>query len=103
LAAEQYLPAVDAVDDADEGHRVAELLLAAGVGSRLINAPVAERYLATAAKLLGDREFVPGSVAEGDLWIDVQIQWQVVLCSLGRLDEADEVFRTIELRCTDPV
>jgi len=104
LAAEQYLPAVDAVDDAGECRRVAELLLAAGAASQLLNAPLAERYLATAATLLENFDSVPGSKAEDDdLRIAVQIHWQVALCSLGRLDEADEVFRTIELSCADPV
>jgi diguanylate cyclase (GGDEF)-like protein len=85
-------------DDA-ERRRIAELYRAAAAGLRMINYPMAERFLSAATALL------TGLAAAGDdaLLGALEVDRHAVLYSLGRLDEADELYRSIELRCADPL
>ncbi|MCM4080244.1 diguanylate cyclase [Paractinoplanes hotanensis] len=93
VAAQQYLPAAGLV--AGTGHRrqVAELLRSTAAGLRMINYPVAERYLAAAAPLAGD---------DPALLDQILIDHHRALYSLGRLPEADTLWAGLAGRL-DPV
>jgi diguanylate cyclase (GGDEF)-like protein/PAS domain S-box-containing protein len=103
LAAEQYLHAVagpsPAVTDPAEARRAAGLFLAAGTKLRLVNAPIAERYLRAAAGLL---EAV-GTPPDAPLLHGIRRRLHAVLYTLGRLDDAERVYATIAESCDDPV
>ena len=98
FAAEQYLPAVDEVVDRDERLRVAELFRDHAQALRVVNPATAELLLAAALMLVGgDR------LAAGDpLLTLLEIERHAALFALGRMVEADEVYRSIERRCPDP-
>ncbi|WP_432989908.1 AAA family ATPase [Dactylosporangium sp. CA-233914] len=87
-AAEQYLPVVDALDDAAERRRVVGLLRRATGQVALIGEYALVNALLTAAARLVD----PGDVAT---LVEVRTGRHAALYSLGRLDEADEEYRTI--------
>ena len=89
VAAEQYLPVVDAVDDAAERRRVVGLLRRAADQARLIGDYALVNALLAAALRLID----PGETAT---LIEVHTGRHAALYSLGRLDEADEEYRTID-------
>ncbi|MER7278868.1 diguanylate cyclase [Dactylosporangium sp. NPDC000244] len=91
LAAEQYLQAVDLLDDPAEKARVAGLFRAAAGAIRLMNGGVAERFL-LAAQDLGD-EHDPQLLTE----------LHATLYQLGRLAEADDLFAELERCGTDPL
>ena len=96
VAADQYLPVVDAVRDPAERRRVVALLRrAAGQASILSNHPVVERCLTAAARLVE-----PNDTAT---LIEVHIGRHAALASLGRLEEADEIYHAIDRLCTDPL
>jgi diguanylate cyclase (GGDEF)-like protein/PAS domain S-box-containing protein len=99
MAGEQYLHAAAAVSDPAEARRAAGLFLAAGTRLKLINAPTAERYLSAASALL----LAVGEPADDPLLADVRSCLHEVLHTLGRLGDADEVYRAIAERCDDPV
>jgi signal transduction histidine kinase len=92
VAAEQYLPVVDEVDDPAERRRVVSLL----------------RRAADQARLIGDYELVNALLAAALALVDATQTAAVVevrtgrhaaLFSLGRLEEADEEYRRIEELC----
>ena len=92
VAAEQYLPVVDAVDDPAERRRVVGLLRRAADQAALIGDYALVNALLAAALRLID----PGETAT---LIEVHTGRHAALYSLGRLDEADEEYRTIEELC----
>jgi signal transduction histidine kinase len=89
VAAEQYLPVVDAVDDAAERAVVVRLLRRAADQARLIGDYTPVNALLAAALRLID----PAQTAT---LIEVHTDRHAALYSLGRLDEADEEYRAIE-------
>ena len=88
VAAEQYLPVVDEVDDPTERRRVVALLRQAADQARLIGDYALVNALLTAALRLVDP-------ADGAAVLDVRTGRHAALFSLGRLDEADEDYRSI--------
>ena len=98
LAAEQYLLAPEAVHDASERRDVVALYRRTAAISRLINGVVAERFLAAALAMLHQ-------IAEPQdalLRRAVEVERHALLCSLGRMDEADAVYNEITRNCDDP-
>ena len=98
VAAEQYLPVSEAIDDPDERQRAAALFRTTAAGVRLINPATAERLLSAAIGLLETAE-----PADVELLIELETERHAALYSLGRLDEADSVYAAIERRCTVPL
>jgi signal transduction histidine kinase len=92
VAAGQYLPVIDAVDDPAERRRVVGLLRRAADQAALIGDYALVNALLTAAIRLVD----PG---ETTMLIEVHTGRHAALYSLGRLDEADEEYRTLERLC----
>ncbi|GAA1578263.1 hypothetical protein GCM10009827_120000 [Dactylosporangium maewongense] len=92
VAAEQYLPVVDAVDDAAERRRVVRLLRRAADQATLIGDYALVNALLTAALALVD-------VAETGTLVEVHIGRHAALYSMGHLHEADGDYRTIEGLC----
>ncbi|QYN19199.1 AAA family ATPase [Amycolatopsis sp. DSM 110486] len=89
VAAEQYLPVVDAIDDAGERRRVVGLLRRAADQATLIgDHALVNALLAAALRLIG-----PGETAT---LIAVHTGRHAALYGLGRLYDADEEYRTIE-------
>ena len=88
-AAEQYLSVAGAVDDPAERRQVVALLRGAAGRARLTGDYVLVNTLLAAALELID----PGETA---MLIEVHSARHAALYSLGRLDEADEEYRTIE-------
>jgi signal transduction histidine kinase len=89
VAAEQYLPVVDAVDGAGERPVVVGLLRRAADQARLIG-----DYARVNALLAGALRLIePGETAAR---IEVHTARHAALHSLGRLEEADEDYRAIE-------
>jgi diguanylate cyclase (GGDEF)-like protein len=94
VAAEQYAAVVDEVTDPDERRRVVDLLCrAAQEATMLSNHAVVERVLSTATPV--------ADASDGTL-LRVQNGRHAALYSLGRLDEADEVYRDI-VRLSTPI
>ncbi|WP_218577505.1 diguanylate cyclase [Phytohabitans rumicis] len=92
VAAEQYLPVVDAVDDPGERRRAVGLLRRAAGQAALIGDYALVNVLLTAALRLVDP-------ADAGTLIEVHTSRHAALFSVGRLEEADEEYRTIvELR-----
>ncbi|MEV4136750.1 AAA family ATPase [Dactylosporangium sp. NPDC049742] len=91
-AAEQYLPVIDAVEDAAERRRVVGLLRRAAGQAALIGDYVLVNALLAAAVPLVD----PGDVTT---LVEVSTARHRALYSVGRLEEADEEYRTIEGLC----
>jgi signal transduction histidine kinase len=89
VAAEQYLPAVDLVDDAAERRVVVGLLRRAADQATLIGDYALVNTLLAAALRLID-------VGETATLIDVHTGRHAALYSMGRLEEADDEYRTIE-------
>ena len=89
VAAEQYLPVVDAVNDAAERRVVVGLLRRAAEQARLIGDHVLVNALLAGAMGLVD----PGETAT---LIEVHTGRHAALYSMGRLEEADEEYCTIE-------
>jgi len=93
VAAEQYLPVVDAVVTAGERRQVVRLLRLAADQANLIGDYSLVNALLAAALRLVD----PGEKAT---LIEVHTARHAALFSLGRLDEVDEEFHAIEALCT---
>jgi signal transduction histidine kinase len=95
VAAEQYLPVVDAVHDDAERRRAVGLLRRAAAQATLTgDYSLVNALLAAALRLID-----PGD--ETALLVEVHTGRHAALYGIGRLDEADEVYRTIEgLRTT---
>ncbi|QRP42725.1 hypothetical protein [Amycolatopsis sp. FDAARGOS 1241] len=89
VAAEQYLPVIDTVDDPAERQRVVALLRRAADRATLIGDHALVNVLLSAALRLID----PGETAT---LIAVHTGRHAALYGLGRLEEADEEYRTIE-------
>ncbi|MET7403415.1 AAA family ATPase [Dactylosporangium sp. NPDC005572] len=96
VAAEQYRPVVDAVDDAAERRQVVELLRRAAHQATLIGDYSLVHALLSAALRLVD----PGETAT---LVELHTGRHAALYSIGRLEEADELYHTIERLCTTPV
>jgi len=89
-AAEQYLPVVDAVHDDAEQRRVVGLLRrAAGQATLTGDYSLVNALLGAALRLIGPD-------GEPALLVEVHTGRHAALYGIGRLDEADEVYRTIE-------
>jgi signal transduction histidine kinase len=89
VAAEQYLPVVDAVDDAGERARAVGLLRrAAGEAGLIGNHARVNEMLAAALRLIDP--------AETAVLLAVHTDRHAALFGLGRLEEADEEFRAAE-------
>src|SRR3954468_24522601 len=89
VAAAQYLPVIDAIDDAPEGRQVVGLLRRAADQAALIGDHALVNALLTAALRLID----PGETAT---LLEVRTACHAALVRAGRLEEADEEYRTIE-------
>ncbi|MEV4509155.1 AAA family ATPase [Dactylosporangium sp. NPDC049525] len=94
VAAEQYLPVVDAVDDAAERRRVVELLRRAAGQAALIGDYALVNALLTAALQLVDARDIA-------VLVEVHSGRHAALYSVGRLEDADDEYRTIEGLCTN--
>ncbi len=92
VAAEQYLPVVDAVGDAAERRAVVGLLRRAADQARLIGDHVLVNALLSGALQLVDR----GEMAT---LVEVHTGQHAALYSMGHLEEADAEYRTIEQLC----
>ena len=92
VAAEQYLPVADAVGDAAERRQVVGLLRRAAGQATLTGDYALVHALLTAALAAVD----PGETAT---LAEVHAGRHAALYGLGRLEEADEVYRTIERLC----
>ena len=89
VAAEQYLPVVDAVDDPAERCQLAALLRSAADQAALIgDYTLVNALLATALGVIDS--------GERATLVEVHSGRHAALYSLGRLEEADEEYRTIE-------
>jgi predicted ATPase/signal transduction histidine kinase len=93
-AAEQYLPAAGEIQDAQERRRVANLLQGAASHCRLTHDGAAERYLAAALQLASQ----VATSAEAAWLAGIETALHAALYRLGRLAEADEVYRSIQGR-----
>ncbi|GAB3832378.1 hypothetical protein GCM10027610_024430 [Dactylosporangium cerinum] len=92
VAAEQYLPVVDAVVDAAERRHVVGLLRrAAGQAALIGDHALVNALLAAALRLIDPDETAT--------LVEVHTGRHTALYSLGRLDEADEEYRTIDRLC----
>jgi hypothetical protein len=92
VAAEQYLPAVGAIDDAAERRQVAGLLRRAAAQATLTGDYALVNTLLTAAlAVVGPDETATLAEAHAGR--------HAALYCLGRLEDADEVYRTIEQLC----
>ncbi|WP_344407372.1 ATP-binding protein, partial [Dactylosporangium fulvum] len=92
VAAEQYLPVIDAVDDPAERHHVVGLLRrAAGQAALVGDHALVDAMLTAALRLIGPDETAT--------LVEVHTARHAALYGLGNLDDADEVFRTIERLC----
>ncbi|WP_426502562.1 AAA family ATPase [Dactylosporangium sp. McL0621] len=94
VAAEQYLPVVDDVHDAAERCRVVGLLRRAADQATLIGDYTLVNALLTATLRLIDA----GDIAT---LIEVRTGRHAALYSLGRLEDADDEYRTIEGLCVN--
>ncbi|MEV0074341.1 AAA family ATPase [Amycolatopsis sp. NPDC050768] len=96
VAAEQYLRVIDAVVDAAERRQVVGLLRRAADQAALIGEyTLVNALLVAALRLIG-----PGETAT---LIQVHTGRHAALYSLGRLDEADEEYHTIERLCPSTI
>ena len=95
-AAEQYLQVLDGVDDLAERRAVVGLFRTAAAQARLVaNHATVERFVAAAISFLAPDETT--------LLVELATERHAALYSLGRLDEADEVYRWITELTTDPL
>jgi signal transduction histidine kinase len=89
IAAEQYLPVIDAVHDAGERRQAVWLLRRAADQASLTGGHTLVNALLCAALRLVDP-------AETATLVEVHVSRHAALYSLGRLEEADEEYQTIE-------
>ena len=95
VAAEQYLPVIDAVDEPTERHAVGLLRHAADQASVIGDYALMGTLLAAGAE--------PRRPVETDTLLELRTARHAALYGMGRLDEADEEYRAIEAVCRDPV
>ncbi|MBI2731859.1 MAG: diguanylate cyclase [Aquabacterium sp.] len=89
LAAKQYLPAHEAIDDPLECRRVIELFHSAAALNRVINYDLCERFLSAAIRLTSRLD---QTTADHERLFNLQADRHAALYGLGRLDEADQVY-----------
>ena len=95
VAAQQYLPVIDDVSDPDERRLVVGVFRRAAEQAKVLsNQPLVERLLAAAVVLTDP--------ADTATLIELHTGRHAALYGLARLDEADDVYRTIGLLCTHP-
>jgi signal transduction histidine kinase len=95
VAAEQYLPVTEAVDDPAERREVVGLLhRAAGQAMLIGDYSLVDALLSAALRLVD-----PGETAT---LVQLHTGRHAALYSLGRFDEADEMYRVIADLCTTP-
>ncbi|MES2264017.1 MAG: diguanylate cyclase [Pseudomonadota bacterium] len=99
MAAAQYLPATDLLDDALERARVIDLFSEAAGGVRLGNYVACERLLAAALQLLSQSD----SEAAVQRANALRTERHAALFRLGRNAEADTLYGEIEATCPDPL
>lgn len=92
LAAKQYLPAHEAIDDPVECLRVIELFHNASVINRVINYDLCERFLSAAIHLMSR---ISQTSADRERLFKLQADRHAALYGLGRLDDADQVYDTL--------
>lgn len=93
-AAEQYLRAVAAVRDPSECLRVITLFRRAGVRAiSIASYAAAQKFFAAAVSLLGSL-----GPADESLMAELESELHAALYALGRLDEADLIYASIERR-----
>lgn len=98
IAAEQYLTALDLIEEPHERRSIARLFRQTAAHARSTAAYIVEeRYLSAAMTLLRPEANRP---ADPDL-IALKISWHSVLYSLARYDEADKLYAEIEGACDD--
>jgi len=97
VAAGQYLSAIPLLEDPAECLSVVALLRTAAAKMKWFNFAGTERFLSAALRLVRG---VDG--ADSILVVDLETELHAALYSLARLEEADEVYRSIEGRCSDP-
>ncbi|HEY6747838.1 MAG TPA: AAA family ATPase [Mycobacteriales bacterium] len=88
VAAEQYLAVADAIDDPAERQRAEELLRGAAAHARAVTDHALVSTLLGAALRLVDRHRTAALV-------EIHLERQSALYSLGRLEEADEDYRAV--------
>jgi diguanylate cyclase (GGDEF)-like protein len=89
VAAQQYLPVIDAVREPQERRAAIDLFRRGAEQAKILsNYPVVERYFASAVAL--------ADADDTSTLIELQTGRHEALYSLARLDEADEVYRAIE-------
>jgi signal transduction histidine kinase len=96
IAAEQYLPVIDAVDEPTEQSHVVGLLRRAAEKASVIGDYALMGTLLAAALSRVDP-------SETDTLLELRTARHAALYAMGRLDEADEEYRAIEAICRDPV
>ena len=96
VAAEQYLPVIDAVDEPTERSHVVGLLRRAADQASVIGDYALMGTLLAAALSRVDP-------SETDTLLELRTARHAALYAMGRLDEADEEYRAIEAVCRDPV
>jgi len=99
IAAQLYLPVAAGVPELAERRRVVGLFRLAAARTHLINYVATEQFLAAAIRLLTDAGVDP----DDPLLAQVQPEWHAALYALGRLADADQVYREIERRAPDPL
>ncbi|HET6829277.1 MAG TPA: AAA family ATPase, partial [Ramlibacter sp.] len=97
LAAEQYLPVVDALPAGPERTQAASLLHRHAQDVRAQNPPLAERALCSAAQLIED------DPRADNLQLAIATTRHGVLLQLGRVEEADAVYAAIEAAGGEPL
>ncbi|MDF2462759.1 MAG: ATP-binding region, ATPase domain protein [Ramlibacter sp.] len=96
-AVQQYLPAVEDIDEPEEIRNVARRLHQMAIRiKRGANYTVAQRLLAAALSLLS--RLPAPSAQDESLSAALEIDHHTVLCVLGRFEEADALYRVIEGR-----
>jgi diguanylate cyclase (GGDEF)-like protein len=119
MAAQQYLAAADDVTEPSERRRVAELFRRTAAAVQLTNYAAAEHFLAAAMGLLAGADLPPSATAgrrslalvrsspapdpADPLLVALQVERHAALYRLGRLAEADALYRLIDARRPDPL
>ena len=98
-AAEQYLPALAALDDPAEKRLAIALFRRAAAGAGTVNFEEAERFLAAALTLLRGVQ----CAADLPLLIALQTERHAALYGTGRFEEADEIYGSLERLSQDPL
>jgi predicted ATPase/signal transduction histidine kinase len=99
LAAEQYLPALEALHDAEERREVIALFRRGAARLLGVNAQQSERFLCAALQLLE----VPERPCDARLRVALESARHATLYVLGRLEEGDLLFSRIEELAGSPL